>query len=91
MRALALLLSLALALPAAAAEDAPLLAPEVPGAVCYSPEQRLNIARALTDLRIENEKKEEALKASPPWLLVVVVGVVALGAGGALGYYAARR
>lgn len=97
MRALALVVVLALSVPARAADDAPTAAPGASGAVllpvtpaptadlCLTPAEQLALAK-----RLEADKARIASLAAAPAPLhpAVVVGLVVLGvvAGGAAGY-----
>ena len=88
----ALLLSSLVTFRAAAAEDAPLtaLAVEAPGALCYSPQQRANIASHIVALDTENAELRESAKATVSPLVLVAVTVIAFGVGGAIGFAAKK-
>lgn len=93
MKALAAVLVVALAAPSWAADDAPLVSPEVPAvggtlseeALCLSPAEQLVLAKRLeADKAALASLKSDAGKMQPlPVVLAVVVG---LAAGVAIGY-----
>lgn len=89
-RALALVVCLAVAVPAVAQPaDAPVVCK--PGDVVLSPEAALAAAKRLTAA----EEKVKVYEANPPlpWWGVVIIGVVAAGAGAAItvGIYEASK
>lgn len=86
MKALALASLLVLPSLARAADDAPLLPPDVR---CYSADERANVARALVakDARIKSLEADAGL--SVPLAVVLIVSGVVLGAGATAGGLAA--
>lgn len=90
MRALALVVVLALSAPVRAADDAPLASSPTPTAdLCLTPAEQVTLAK-----RLEADKARiAALEAAPaPLHPLVVVGLVVLGVvvGGAAGYGIAK-
>lgn len=90
MKAVTLALLLALVSTSARADDTPRLVPA--DAVCYSPEERANIAKALTGKDARIKSLEEAPQGVPVGYVVLglVVAVLAVGAGTAAGYAAGK-
>jgi hypothetical protein len=86
VKALALASLLVLPSLARAADDAPLLPPDVR---CYSADERANVARALVakDARIKSLEADAGL--SVPLAVVLIVSGVVLGAGATAGGLAA--
>jgi hypothetical protein len=86
VKALALASLLVLPSLARAADDAPLLPPDVR---CYSADERANIAKALVakDARIKSLEADAGL--SVPLAVVLIVSGVVLGAGATAGGLAA--
>lgn len=86
MKALALASLLVLPSLARAADDAPLLPPDVR---CYSADERANIAKTLVakDARIKSLEADAGL--SVPLAVVLIVSGVVLGAGATAGGLAA--
>jgi hypothetical protein len=84
--ALVVLMGLAYVPRAYAADDAPLLPPDVR---CYSADERANIAKALVakDARIKSLEADAGL--SVPLAVVLIVSGVVLGAGATAGGLAA--
>lgn len=93
MKALAAVLVVALSAPSWAADDAPLVSPEVPAvggtlseeALCLTPEVQLALAKKLeADKAALASLKADAGKVQP--LPIVITAILAIGAGFAIGF-----